>query len=68
MAVMDGVWVVPLLLGTTCTNVRDDESPKKLIKANSISRVPMSGEPKIKVISETKKYITSQHESNSGFD
>jgi hypothetical protein len=42
--------------------------PKKLIKANSISRVPMSGEPKIKAISETKKYITSQHESNSGFD
>ena len=35
VAVIDCVWVVLLLLGTTCTNVRDDESPKKLIKANS---------------------------------
>jgi len=29
--------------------------PKKLIRANSISRAPMSGEPKIKAISEAKK-------------
>ena len=29
--------------------------PKKLIRANSISRAPMSGEPKIKAISEGKK-------------